>query len=231
MIEDSYGLPLDQKFSSFEEQPLGSASVAQVHKAQLLDGTSAAVKVLRPNIHRAVERDIKLMDAFAWLIEKSLSNGPRLRPREIVAEFHRSLQEETNLLHEAANCNQLRRNFANHPRLVMPEVYWKHCTNLVMVMELLEGVPIDQIDDLQAANIDLERLAATGIEVFFTEVFRDSFFHADMHPGNLLVDAKQRFVLLDFGIVGSLSEFDKQYIGANFLAFLTVTTARWRSCM
>ena len=219
VIEASYQRPVTKVFASIEETPLGSASVAQVHKAILQDGTPAAVKVLRPNIHHAVGRDIALMESFAWMIEKLFTHGPRLRPREIVAEFHRSLLEETDLLHEAANCNQLRRNFSDHQMLVMPAVYWQYCTSSVMVMELLEGTPIDQIEDLKAANVDLARLAATGIEVFFTEVFRDSFFHADMHPGNLLVDDQGRFVLLDFGIVGSLSEFDKQYIGANFLAF------------
>ena len=218
-MERSYGRPVGEVFAEIDHEPLGSASVAQVHRARLLDGTVVAVKVLRPNIERQVARDIGLMDSFAWLVEKTLRDGRRMRPREIVAEFHNSLREETDLLHEAANCTQLGRNFADHDMMRTPKVYWDQCTEAVMVMELLEGIPVDQLDDLRAADVDLERLARTGIEIFFTQVFRDSFFHADMHPGNLMVDGDGRFIVVDYGIMGTLSDHDKEYIGANFLAF------------
>ena len=218
-IVNAYESPIEEIFTEIEESPIGSASVAQVHKAKLVDGTTVAVKVLRPGIHAHIKRNIALLDSFAWLLEKILTDGKRMKPREIVAEFHTSLLEESDLLHEAANCNQIRRNFADHPLLRIPEVYWPHCTSTVMVMELLEGTPIDQIDKLKAKEIDLEKLAKTGIEVFFTQVFRDSFFHADMHPGNIQVDDEGRFVVFDFGIMGSLDDHDKEYIGANFLAF------------
>ena len=219
VIEKSYGRPLEEIFSTIAEQPLGSASVAQVHRATLLDGQVVAVKVLRPNISQQIAKDISLMNSFAWLVEKLYRDGERLRPRAIVAEFHNSLQQETDLLHEAANCNQLRRNFANYDMIRIPVVHWNYCTHEVMAMELLEGIPVDQIADLQAAKIDLPKLARAGIEIFFTQVFRDSFFHADMHPGNIMVDQQGRFVVVDYGIMGSLAEVDKEYIGANFLAF------------
>ena len=219
VMEDSYGAELSTIFTSVEEQTLGSASVAQVHKAQLLNGTDVAVKVLRPNIRMQVKRDVALMKSFAWLLKNIHEEGARLRPDELVEEFNLALNQEIDLLHEAANCNQLRRNFKNYEGIKIPKVYWTACTKEVMVMELLEGIPVDQIDDLKAVGVDLERLAKLGIEIFFTQVFRDSFFHADMHPGNLFVDKKGNFIVLDFGIVGSLASIDQEYLGANFLAF------------
>ncbi|MBF2760894.1 MAG: 2-polyprenylphenol 6-hydroxylase, partial [Ectothiorhodospiraceae bacterium AqS1] len=215
----AYERPLAEIFKRVEPEPLGSASVAQVHQAELLDGRTVAVKVLRPQIREQIERDLALMRSFAWLTEKFYRYGRHMKIRALVREFHKSLKQETNLLHEAANCNQIRRSFAGHPMLRIPEVHWDHCNADVMVMELLLGVPVDQVDELRARGVDLDKLAATGIEVFFTQVFRDSFFHADMHPGNIHVDDEGRFIVLDFGIMGSLEDHDKEYIGANFLAF------------
>lgn len=215
----SYERPLEEIFAHIEPEPLGSASVAQVHQARLLDGRTVAVKVLRPQIRAQVERDIDLMQSFAWLTEKLYKYGRHMKIRALVHEFDKSLRQETDLLHEAANCNQVRRNFAGHPMLRIPEVYWDQCNANVMVMELLLGTPVDQIDALRERGIDLAKLASTGIEVFFIQVFRDSFFHADMHPGNIHVDDEGRFIVLDFGIMGSLEDHDKEYIGANFLAF------------
>lgn len=218
-IEKSYAKPIEEIFAEIDPVTLGSASVAQVHRAILHDGTTVAVKVLRPNIKTKVARDIALMHTFAVLVKTLHHEGARLRPVELVNEFNLALNQETDLLHDAANCNQLRRNFKEMPHVHFPKVYWEHCTEQVMVMELLEGIPIDQIDDLKQAGVDLEHLARTGIEIFFTQVFRDSFFHADMHPGNLFVSPAGEFIVLDFGIVGSLTESDQEYIGANFLAF------------
>ena len=219
VLREAYGQPFEDVFAAFDREPLGSASVAQVHRAVLPDNTEVAVKILRPNIDRIVASDLKLMRLAAAIIENILHDGEQLRPRAVVDEFARCLGEETNLIHEAANCTQLGRNFASYPMLRTPIVHWRLCTSKVMVMELLRGTPVDQIEDLRQAGLDLEKLARAGIEIFFTEVFRDSFFHADMHPGNLHVDSEGRFVLLDYGIMGSLSDFDKEYIGANFLAF------------
>ncbi len=218
-IQASYDVPVEEVFESLDEAPLGSASVAQVHSGRLAGGEVVAVKVLRPGIHHQIARDLALMRSFASLIEWAVGGLRRLRLTEIVAEFHSTLSQETDLLSEAASCNQIGRNFADEKRYRVPKVVWAHCTREVMVMELLEGTPVDQADDLKKANVDLEALALTGIEVFFTQVFRDSFFHADMHPGNLLVDGEGRLVALDFGIMGTLTDFDKEYIGANFLAF------------
>lgn len=218
-IEKSYGKKIDDVFKEIDEQPLGSASVAQVHQATLHNGTTVAVKVLRPNIGQKVARDIGLMRSFASLIKNLHHEGARLRPLELVEEFNQALSQEIDLLHEAANCNQLRRNFHGADNIHIPQVHWEYCTKQVMVMELLQGIPVDQIADLKKAGVDLERLAKTGIEIFFTQVFRDSFFHADMHPGNLFVSNDGNFIVVDFGIVGSLAEVDQEYLGANFLAF------------
>jgi ubiquinone biosynthesis protein len=219
----AYGRPIEQVFKSFEREPVASASVAQVHLAELPDGTPAAVKVLRPNIAATIERDLALMQNGAWLVEKLWSDGKRLKPREVVAEFDKTNHDELDLAREAANCSQLRRSFLHSPLLLVPEVYWDWCTTEVMVMERMSGIPISRVDRLTEHGIDIPRLARAGVEIFFTQVFRDGFFHADMHPGNIFVATDPanhgKYIALDFGIMGTLSETDKSYLAQNFLAF------------
>lgn len=206
-------------FQHFDATPIASASIAQVHYAELLAGQKVAVKVLRPGIQDIIEKDIALLKRLATLIEKCFVEAKRLKPREVVAEFDQYLHDELDLTIEAANASQIRRNFHDTSILYVPEVFFSYCAKEVMVMEWVEGIPISHIDRLQAANIDLKLLAKHGVEIFFTQVFRDGFFHADMHPGNILVGQDGRYIAVDFGIVGSLSEFDKHYLAVNFLAF------------
>ena len=220
VLEEAYGKPLAEVFAEFDTTPVASASVAQVHFARLPDGHAVAVKVLRPGISRVIGHDIALLHAAAGLVEKLFADGKRLRPREVVAEFEKHLGEELDLMREAANCSQLRRNFLNSPLLIVPEVYWDYCGKDVMVMDRMDGIPVSQVDALRAAGVDLPKLATAGVELFFTQVFRDAFFHADMHPGNILVKPHGQYVALDFGIMGTLTEVDKQYLARNFLAFL-----------
>jgi ubiquinone biosynthesis protein len=170
-------------------------------------------------MHRIVDHDIDLLDTFAQLIERFSEDGRRLKPREVVAEFAKHLHDEFDLVREAANASQLRRNFADGHLLVVPEVYWDFCTTNVMTMERMHGIPVGRIHELREAGIDLNRLSSAGVEIFFTQVFRDGFFHADMHPGNILVAHDGRYVALDFGIVGTLNDVDKNYLAQNFLAF------------
>ena len=218
-----YGKPPEQVFKSFADDPVASASVAQVHLAELPDGTPAAVKVLRPNIAATIEHDLELMRTGAWLVENLWSDGKRLKPREVVAEFDKTIHDELDLAREAANCSQLRRNFLHSPLLRVPEVYWDWSNSEVMVMERMAGVPISQVERLTAEGVDIPRLARAGVEIFFTQVFRDGFFHADMHPGNIFVATDEanhgKYIALDFGIMGTLSETDKGYLAQNFLAF------------
>src|SRR5207237_7561986 len=218
-----YGKPVESVFRTFDRTPVASASVAQVHLATLPDGTPAAVKVLRPNIANTIEKDLALMQAGALMVEKLWSDGRRLKPREVVAEFDRTIHDELDLAREAANCSQLRRNFLYSPLLRVPEVYWDWCNSEVMVMERMQGTPISQVDRLKDDAIDLKRLARFGVEIFFTQVFRDGFFHADMHPGNIFVATEPphrgKYIALDFGIMGTLSDTDKSYLAQNFLAF------------
>jgi ubiquinone biosynthesis protein len=218
-----FGRPLDAVFRAFDLTPVASASVAQVHFAELPDGTPVAVKVLRPRIGEVIEHDLALMHTAAALVERLWREGKRLRPREVVAEFDKTIHDELDLTREAANCSQLRRNFRFSPLLRVPEIYWDWTASEIMVMERMAGIPIGRIADLVAAGIDLKRLARAGVEIFFTQVFRDGFFHADMHPGNIFVaiDAANhgKYVALDFGIMGTLSERDKSYLAQNFLAF------------
>jgi ubiquinone biosynthesis protein len=218
-LERVYGRRLHQVFASFDVKPVASASVAQVHLAQLPDGTRAAVKILRPQIRRVIASDVALLYTGAALVELLWKDGKRLKPRAVVAEFERHLRDELDLMLEAANASQLRRNFAGSPLLRVPEVYWDWCSSEVMVMESMAGTPISQVDALRAQGVDIARLARGGVEIFFTQVFRDGFFHADMHPGNILVDSQGRYIALDFGIMGTLSETDKNYLARNFLAF------------
>jgi ubiquinone biosynthesis protein len=218
-LEATYAKPLAEVFAEFDATPVASASVAQVHFARLMDGTAVAVKVLRPGIAPVIAHDVSLLYAAAGLVEKLFTDGRRLRPHEVVAEFEKHLEDELDLLREAANCSQLRRNFKDSPLLAVPGVYWDYCGRDVMVMDRMDGIPISQIGRLREAGIDIPRLAAAGVEIFFTQVFRDGFFHADMHPGNILVRPGGQYVALDFGIMGTLTEVDKQYLARNFLAF------------
>ncbi|MDK9723758.1 MAG: ubiquinone biosynthesis regulatory protein kinase UbiB [Sterolibacteriaceae bacterium MAG5] len=222
-LERAYGKPVHEVFARFDPVPVASASVAQVHYAELPDGREVAVKILRPGIAPVIAHDIALLDALAGLLESLWSDGKRLKPREVVAEFKKHLGDELDLMREAANCSQLRRNFKDSKLLVVPEVHWDWCTPSVMVMEHMRGIPISQIDRLREAGIDLAALSRAGVEIFFTQVFRDAFFHADMHPGNILVstegETRGRYIALDFGIMGTLNEVDQRYLAINFLAF------------
>lgn len=219
VLEDFYGKPVDEVFVNFERTPVASASVAQVHFAELPDGTEVAVKILRPGIEPVIEHDLALLETAALLLDKLWVEGRRLKPREVVAEFSKYLHDELDLMREASNCSQLRRNFTDSKLLVVPEVYWDWCGKSVMVMERMRGVPISQTAALKAQGTDLTALSRAGVEIFFTQVFRDGFFHADMHPGNIFVHADGRYIALDFGIVGTLTEVDKNYLAQNFLAF------------
>jgi ubiquinone biosynthesis protein len=223
ILDRVYGRPVDEVFRSFERTPIASASVAQVHFATLQDGTPVAVKVLRPEIGKVIEKDVGLMYAGALLVEKLWSDGRRLRPREVVAEFEKTLTDELDLMREAANCSLLRRNFQYSPLLQVPEVHWDFCAREVMVMERMSGIPISQVNRLVEAGVDLKKLSRAGVELFFTQVFRDAYFHADMHPGNIFiaVDGPNhgKYIAVDFGIMGMLSERDQSYLAQNFLAF------------
>src|SRR5579862_9190290 len=214
-IERVFGKPIGEVFRSFELTPVASASVAQVHFAELPDGTPVAVKVLRPKIGHVIEHDLALMRTAASLVERAWREG--------VAEFDKTIHDELDLMREAANCAQLHRNFRLSPLLRVPEVYWDWTASEILVMERMAGIPIGRIPDLVAAGVDLKRLARAGVEIFFTQVFRDGFFHADMHPGNIFVGVDGanhgKYIALDFGIMGTLSERDKGYLAKNFIAF------------
>ena len=219
VVFQSYGKAAHQVFAEFDPVPVASASVAQVHFATLFGGTPVAVKILRPGISAVIEKDLALLDSAAWLLENLWADGKRLKPREVVAEFARHIHQELDLMLEAANCSRLHRNFADGQLLRVPEVYWDWCREQVMVMQRMEGTPISQVARLRELGVDIPKLARDGVEIFFTQVFRDGFFHADMHPGNILVADDGRYVALDFGIMGTLSDADKQYLARNFLAF------------
>lgn len=214
-----YRRPINEVFAHFEREPVASASVAQVHFAKLHTGQEAAVKILRPDVDRIIRRDVALMLTLARLLERLFKEARRLRPIEVVGEFQKHLNDEMDLMVEAANASQLRRNFADRRLLIIPEVFWDYCDTQVMVMERMNGIPISQVDQLRALNIDIPKLARDGVEIFFTQVFRDGFFHADMHPGNIQVAHDGRYIGLDFGIIGTLTAEDKNYLAQNFLAF------------
>lgn len=218
-LEKVYGKKIHEIFLKFDEIPEASASVAQVHFAVLHDGTEAAVKILRPNLAPIIMHDVALMDTGAWLAEAIWMDGKRLKLRQVVSEFARHLDDELDLMREAANCSQLRRNFLDSPLLFVPEVYWDYCRSNVMVMERVKGTPISHVDKLREQGIDIPQLARVGVEIFFTQVFRDGYFHADMHPGNIFVGTTGQYIAVDFGIMGTLSDEDKNYLAQNFLAF------------
>ena len=223
LIEKAFGRRIEEVFASFESEPVASASIAQVHFATLKDGREVAVKVLRPNMLSVIDDDLALMRTIAVWVERLSADGKRLKPREVVAEFDNHLHDELDLIREAANAAQLRRNMQGLNLVLVPEMHWELCTQTVLVMERMHGVPISQTQRLLDAGVDIPKLARDGVTIFFTQVFRDGFFHADMHPGNIQVSLAPetfgRYIALDFGIVGTLTEFDKEYLAQNFIAF------------
>ncbi|MGD8933517.1 MAG: ubiquinone biosynthesis regulatory protein kinase UbiB [Gammaproteobacteria bacterium] len=223
IIEKAFGCPIDQTFDEFEPEPLASASIAQVHAAKLKNGKEVVIKVLRPDVLPIIRRDISLLYIIAELAARYSSQARRLRPVEVVSEYEKTILDELDLLREAANASQLRRNFEGATSLYVPEVYWDYTYKNVLVMERIYGVPIRNVDELKANNTNMERLAELGVEIFFTQVFKHNFFHADMHPGNIFVDIYDpqhpKYIAVDFGIVGTLNTVDKRYLAENFLAF------------
>ena len=229
-VERALGRPVPEIFEHFEAEPVASASIAQVHFARLREGAArgatagreVAVKVLRPGMLGAIENDLELLHTLARWVERLSADGRRLRPREVVAEFDMHLHDELDLVREAANATQLRRNMHDLALVLVPEMIWDLCTPTVIVMERMHGVPIGQVQRLREAGVDFKKLARDGVTIFFTQVFRDGFFHADMHPGNIQVSlAPQTFgsyIALDFGIIGTLTERDKDYLAQNFFA-------------
>ena len=223
LIEKAFGKRIDEVFEQFNTVPEACASIAQVHFATLKGGREVAVKVLRPGMLAVIEHDLQLLHTLARVVEWAWADGKRLKPREVVAEFDVYLHDELDLVREAANAAQLRRNMQGLDLVLVPEMVWDYCTPSVLVMERMNGVPISQIQRLREAGVDIPKLARDGVTIFFTQVFRDGFFHADMHPGNIQVSLAPgsfgRYIALDFGIVGTLTDWDKEYLAQNFLAF------------
>ena len=222
-VEQQLGSTIDQVFESFDQIPLASASVAQVHSAKLLNGDEVVVKIIRPGIKRKILADLKLLKILAEWFEDYSEIGKRIHPKQIVVDYQTTLFNELDLRIEAANTTQLKRNFENSNLLYVPDIYWELCRKRVMVQEKIHGVPIGKIDTLIENNVDMKKLAHYGVEIFFTQVFRDSYFHADMHPGNIFVNisdpANPSYIAIDCGIMGTLNESDKRYLAQNFVAF------------
>ena len=222
LVETALAVPWQDVFTRLDTQPLASASVAQVHSAQLLNGDEVVVKVIRPGIEKTIVEDIQVLKWIAGLVERFLPDGKRLRPREVVDDYEKIILDELNLLAEGANATQLRRNFENSPKLYVPKVYWEFSRNSMLVMERIYGTPVADIAALSARNVNLKKLAETGVEIFFTQVFNHSFFHADMHPGNIFValhsPENPQYIAIDCAIIGSLSRDDQQYLARNLLA-------------
>jgi ubiquinone biosynthesis protein len=223
LIERAYGRTLDQVFEQFDEQPLAAASIAQVHTARLRSGEEVVVKVLRPGVRARIEMDLEVMYQLARLARDYASEGQRLRPVEVVQEYEKTILDELDLMREAANAAQLKRNFEGSDLLYVPQVYWDYCRSDVMVMERIHGVLVNDLDELRARGANIQLLAENGVKIFFTQVFRHNFFHADMHPGNIFVrledPARPQYAAVDFGIVGTLDARDQHYLAENFLAF------------
>ncbi|VAW98167.1 Ubiquinone biosynthesis regulatory protein kinase UbiB [hydrothermal vent metagenome] len=219
IIEQAYSQSISEIFAEFESSPLASASVAQVHCAKLHSGEDVIVKVLRPDIAPVIKRDIRLMYSIARKVERYWSQGKRLHPIAVVREFEKTILDELDFMREAANASQLRSNFDGSELLYVPEVYWNYSRSNVLVMERIYGIPVNDLQQLQQQQIDLKKLSEHGVEIFFTQVFRDSFFHADMHPGNIFVSNGGQYMAVDFGIMGTLSSEDQRYLAENFLAF------------
>lgn len=223
IVESALKRPTHELFASFDPQPLASASMAQVHAATLHTGEMVVVKILRPNMRKIIEQDLSILQTIASLAERYWPECKRLKPKEIVTEFEHSLIEELDLQREAANGSQLRRNFQNSPLLYIPVIYWDYTCENVLVMERISGIPVADIAQLKQHNIDIKKLAERGLEIFFLQVFRDCFFHADMHPGNIFVCPNHpddpQYICIDYGIIGTLNEHDKRYIAENLMAF------------
>jgi ubiquinone biosynthesis protein len=221
-VESAYQRPVSEMFAEFDETPLAAASIAQVHVARLTDGREVVVKVLRPGMQEQIQLDLEVLHALAGLAHRYWSDSRRLRPREIVAEYEKTILDELDLMREAANASQLKRNFAGSDLLYVPEVHWDYCRRNVLVMERIHGVPISDLERLRSSGTDIARLAENGVRIFFTQVFRHNFFHADMHPGNIFVlidePRRPRYAAVDFGIVGTLDPRDQHYLAENFLA-------------
>ena len=223
ILSATYGKPVNEVFARFDFEPLAAASIAQVHTAALDDGTEVIVKLLRPGVREQIERDLDVMYAIAGLADKYWENSKRLRPLELIAEYEKTVIDELDLMREGANAAQLRRNFQDSDMLYVPEIYWDFCRPEILVQERVYGIPISDMEALRAAGTNIQTLAENGVEIFFAQVFRHNFFHADMHPGNIfvIVDDPERpkYAAVDFGIVGTLSPSDQQYLAGNFLAF------------
>jgi ubiquinone biosynthesis protein len=216
------GAPLEQLFQQFDAEPLAAASIAQVHGAKLADGREVIVKILRPDMRAVIARDVEVLYELARLAERYSAEARRLRPIEVVREYEGTILDELDLMREAANAAHLKRNFAGDPKLHVPEVFWDLCRTNVMVMERIHGVPIGDIARLRELGVNFRKLAENGVAIFFTQVFRHNFFHADMHPGNIFVlpenPDEPRYAAVDFGIVGTLDPRDQEYLAQNFLA-------------
>ncbi len=223
IIEASLGKSIDEVFATFENTALASASIAQVHAATLLDGREVVVKVVRPDIRPRIRRDLALARRLAVLAERWSPEARRFHPIELVEDYERVILDELDMQREAASMSQVRRNFEGDARLHVPEVLWQYSSERVLVMERIHGVPIGQVQRLKDLGCNMQLLAERGVEIFFTQVFRDNFFHADMHPGNIFVDVndpqRPRYVAVDFGIMGSLTDADQLYLAQNLLAF------------
>ncbi len=223
ILENQLGAPLDSIFEEFDNQEIASASIAQVYAARLIGGDEVVVKIVRPGIERRIRQDIEVLLMLARLAENYWEEAPRVKPLQVVREFETTILNELDLVREAANANELRRHFDDSPDLYVPRVYWDYCRPQVMVMERIHGIAVTNIEALRAANVDLEVLSRKGVEIFFTQVFRHNYFHADMHPGNIFVDpanpADPQYIAVDFGIMGSLPTSDQRYLAENFVAF------------
>jgi ubiquinone biosynthesis protein len=221
-IQNALGQPITSAFAEFSEAPLAAASIAQVHAAKLHGGQDVVVKVLRPGMHEVIQRDLEVLHVLAGLAHRNSQTAQRLRVPEIVSEYEKTILDELDLMREAANAAQLRRNFEGNDALYVPAVYWDLCRPNVMVMERIRGIPIGEIARLRELGTNIPLLAENGVKIFFTQVFRHNFFHADMHPGNIFVladdPARPRYAAVDFGIVGTLDSRDQHYLAENFLA-------------
>lgn len=223
IVEQQLGMPLEQAFKRFDENEIASASIAQVYAAILPDGQDVVVKIVRPGIEQAIRRDIEVLELLAKMADRYWDEARRVKPLQIVREFETTIMNELDLVREAANASELRRNFEDSPDLYVPFVHWDYCRPRVMVMERINGIPVTDIKQLQAHEINFEILSRKGVEIFFTQVFRHNYFHADMHPGNIFVAGETpddpKYIAVDFGIMGSLSSGDQRYLAENFAAF------------